>query len=256
MAETKSLSASMEDYLEAIYNVVQKNGAALPRDIGNLLNVGRSSVSGALRTLRSKGLIRHESYGVVTLTDQGEKIAREVKRRHEALKEFFVRILSLDDELADKTACSMEHSVGDRVLARMVGFVRYSDHCPPEVKEWFENFDSFCEEHCRGDNTFWSDSSSSNQSLLNQIEIDALEAAARNAPKTLNDLKPGEEGLIRKIRLDGSLSRRLLDMGITKGSAVKVKKVAPLGDPMEIRIRGYNLTLRKEEAKGILLEST
>ena len=91
----------MEDYLEAIYNVVQKNGAALPRDIGNILDVGRSSVSGALKTLRSKGLIRHESYGVITLTERGEVIAREVNRRHEALKEFFVRILNIDDDNMD-----------------------------------------------------------------------------------------------------------------------------------------------------------
>jgi DtxR family Mn-dependent transcriptional regulator len=128
MAETKGLSANMEDYLEAIYNVVQKNGAALPRDIGNILDVGRSSVSGALKTLRSKGLIRHESYGVITLTERGEVIAREVNRRHEALKEFFVRILNIDDDLADKTACSLEHTVGDKIMARLVGFVRYSDN--------------------------------------------------------------------------------------------------------------------------------
>ena len=58
MAEVQGLTASMEDYLEAIYTVVKKNGAALPRDLGNILQVGRSSVSGALKTLRSKGLIR------------------------------------------------------------------------------------------------------------------------------------------------------------------------------------------------------
>jgi len=255
MAEMQGLSASMEDYLEAIYNVVEKNGAALPRDIGNLLNVGRSSVSGALKTLRSKGLIRHESYGVVTLTDRGEKIALEVTRRHQALREFFVRILNIEEDLADRTACSLEHTVSDGVLARMVGFVKYFDHCPHEVQEWFQEFDGFCEENSRIGETFWSENSSGDHSLLNQLEIAALEAAAKDVPKTLKDLSPGEEGLIDKIRLDGSLRQRLLDMGITKGSTVKVKKIAPLGDPIEIRIRGYNLTLRKEEAQGIILDA-
>ncbi len=254
MGEAQGLTANMEDYLEAIYNVVQKNGAALPRDIGNILNVGRSSVSGALKTLRSKGLIRHESYGVVTLTERGETIAREVNRRHEALKEFFVRILDIDDDLADRTACSLEHTVGDKVMARLVGFVRYSDHCPPEVAEWLEGFDSYCEMNCRGAKFFWSDESPGEDSSLNQLEIDALEAAAREFPKTLKDLRPGREALITKVDVSGNLRGRLLDMGITRGSSVKVNKVAPLGDPIEIRIRGYNLTLRKEEAERIAVE--
>lgn len=251
MAEVQGLTASMEDYLEAIYTVVKKNGAALPRDLGNILQVGRSSVSGALKTLRSKGLIRHESYGVITLTEQGEIIAREVFRRHEALREFFVRILCIEEELADRTACSLEHSVGDKVMARLVGFVRYSDHCPQEVKEWLEGFDKYCEVNCRGDKFFWSDDSSGSDSLLNQLEIDALKAASREAPETLKDVRPGEEVLITKVDVSGALRNRLFDMGITKGSLVKVKKVAPLGDPIEIRIRGYNLTLRKEEAEKI-----
>lgn len=251
MVETQGLSANMEDYLEAIYNVVQKNGAALPRDIGNILDVGRSSVSGALKTLRSKGLIRHESYGVITLTERGEVIAREVNRRHEALKEFFVRILNIDDDLADRTACSLEHTVGDKVMARLVGFVKYSDNCDPDVSSWLNGFDQYCQSNCRGDRSFWSDESPGANSSLTQLEIDALEAASREVPSTLKDVRPGDEVVITKVELTGALRGRLLDMGITKGSSVKVKKVAPLGDPIEIRIRGYNLTLRKNEAEKI-----
>ena len=251
MVETQGLSANMEDYLEAIYNVVQKNGAALPRDIGNILDVGRSSVSGALKTLRSKGLIRHESYGVITLTERGEVIAREVNRRHEALKEFFVRILNIDDDLADRTACSLEHTVGDKVMARLVGFVKYSDKCAPEVSSWLNGFDQYCESNCRGDRSFWSDESPGADSSLTQLEIDALEAVSSEVPGTLKDVRPGDEVIITKVDITGALRGRLLDMGLTKGSSVKVKKVAPLGDPIEIRIRGYSLTLRKNEAEKI-----
>jgi len=244
----------MEDYLEAIFTVVQKNGAALPRDIGNILNVGRSSVSGALKTLKSKGLIRHESYGVITLTERGEEIAREVNRRHEALKEFFVRILDIDEDLADRTACSLEHTVGDKVMARLVGFVKYSDDCPPEAEEWLKGFNRFCASNCTGKESYWSDEAHWSKSSLDQLEIDALKAAAREAPRTLRDIRPGEEALITKVESGGALKSRLLDMGITKGSSVKVKKVAPLGDPIEIRIRGYNLTLRKEDAEKIRVQ--
>ena len=70
---------------------------------------------------------------------------------------------------------------------------------------------------------------------------------------TLRDLKPGETGLISNISGEGALKKRLLEMGLTKGKEVKVIKVAPLGDPIEIQIRGYELSLRKKEAELILI---
>lgn len=68
---------------------------------------------------------------------------------------------------------------------------------------------------------------------------------------TLKDLKPGELGTVTDIGEKGPLKRRIMDMGITKGVDVKVVKVAPLGDPIEVNIRGYELSLRKNEAAQI-----
>ena len=67
-------------------------------------------------------------------------------------------------------------------------------------------------------------------------------------------LKPGEIGIIRKISSLGPLKRRLMDMGILVGEKVKVLKVAPLGDPIEIKVKKYNLSLRKSEAREIAVE--
>ena len=72
--------------------------------------------------------------------------------------------------------------------------------------------------------------------------------------KTLDQFKIGETGLIKKVEGDGRLRRRLFDMGVTPGAKVYLRKVAPLGDPLEITIRGYELTLRKSEAELVLLE--
>lgn len=72
--------------------------------------------------------------------------------------------------------------------------------------------------------------------------------------KTLDKFKIGETGLIKKVEGDGRLRRRLFDMGVTPGATVYLRKVAPLGDPLEITIRGYELTLRKSEAELVLLE--
>ncbi len=72
--------------------------------------------------------------------------------------------------------------------------------------------------------------------------------------KTLSEVKPGEKVTIKKISGSGPVKRRLMDMGVTKGQEILVRKVAPLGDPIEVNLRGYELTFRKEEAEKILVE--
>ncbi|MBE6012627.1 FeoA family protein [Anaeropeptidivorans aminofermentans] len=71
---------------------------------------------------------------------------------------------------------------------------------------------------------------------------------------TLDQLKPNERGSVVKVNGEGMLRRRLFDMGITPGASIIMKKVAPLGDPIEINVRGYELSLRKSEASQIIVE--
>ncbi len=71
---------------------------------------------------------------------------------------------------------------------------------------------------------------------------------------TLDELKPGQSGVIETIGGEGALRRRLLDMGLTPKTRVAVRKVAPMGDPIELALRGYVLTLRKEDAAKIALK--
>lgn len=66
--------------------------------------------------------------------------------------------------------------------------------------------------------------------------------------KTLRDVAVGQTATVAKIHGEGALKRRIMDMGITKGTEIYVRKVAPLGDPVEITVRGYELSLRKEDA--------
>lgn len=73
--------------------------------------------------------------------------------------------------------------------------------------------------------------------------------------RTLKELKPGEQAIIAKVLGEkGAVRKRLMDMGVTRGAEVLVRKVAPLGDPIEVNIRGYELTLRKTEAQNIIVE--
>lgn len=71
---------------------------------------------------------------------------------------------------------------------------------------------------------------------------------------TLKDLKPGEEGIVVSIGEKGPVRRRIMDMGVTPGAVIKVIKIAPLGDPIEVNIRGYELSLRKSEASQIQMQ--
>ena len=72
--------------------------------------------------------------------------------------------------------------------------------------------------------------------------------------KTLKDMKIGVACRVVKLHGEGALKRRVMDMGITKGTELKIRKVAPLGDPLELTVRGYELSLRKSDAEMIEVE--
>ena len=72
--------------------------------------------------------------------------------------------------------------------------------------------------------------------------------------RTVRDVKIGETVKVAKVKGEGAVKRRIMDMGITKNVEIYVRKVAPLGDPVEITVRGYELSLRKEDAQNIEVE--
>ena len=72
--------------------------------------------------------------------------------------------------------------------------------------------------------------------------------------KTLKDVEVGDAAVVRRLHGEGAVKRRIMDMGITKGTEVRVRKVAPLGDPIELTVRGYELSIRKDEAAMIEVE--
>ena len=76
---------------------------------------------------------------------------------------------------------------------------------------------------------------------------------AEASVKTLRDVPIGQTATVRRLAGEGALKRHIMDMGITKGTDVYVRKVAPLGDPIEVTVRGYELSLRKSEAESILV---
>ena len=125
----KPISASLEDYLEAIYKIREVQDSVRPIELSRRLGVGRASVSEALRSLSNRGLVNYENYGVLTLTEKGEKVAQEVIFKHNILYDFFANILELDELEADQNACKIEHSISSKALEKLKKFMEDYKKC-------------------------------------------------------------------------------------------------------------------------------
>jgi DtxR family Mn-dependent transcriptional regulator len=134
------LSESLEDYLETILGLEKANKVARVKDIAEKLGVLRGSVTGALKSLAEKGLINYEPYSFITLTRKGASIAKEITRRHQALKDFLHNVLLLDLEKAEQNACRMEHAMDKAAVDRLVQFIEYIYHCPRTGDDWIQAF--------------------------------------------------------------------------------------------------------------------
>ncbi len=123
----KRLSASQEDYLEAILLEVRRRGTARVRDIAARLEVAMPSVTGALKALARRRLIHYSPYEQVTLTDRGRQQAERVAGRHRVLQRFFTEVLGVSRPVAAANACRIEHAVDETILQRMA---RWLDDAP------------------------------------------------------------------------------------------------------------------------------
>lgn len=120
---SKSISASLEDYLEAIYEIIQEKQGVKAVEISRRLGVGRSSVTEALKTLADKELVNYGRYEVISLTKAGEKAAKNVILKHKVLFDFFKNILGLSSDDAQENACRVEHVISESALDKFSLFM-------------------------------------------------------------------------------------------------------------------------------------
>jgi DtxR family Mn-dependent transcriptional regulator len=139
----KELTPTMEDYLEAIYNLSQEKRVVRVKDIAKRLGVKMPSVTNMLKTLSEKGMIDHEKYEYLELTGRGSDIGSEIDQRHQTLKSFLTDILQIDNDQADEDACKMEHSVSLTTFERIVEFMEFVENCPRSGDDWLENFNVY-----------------------------------------------------------------------------------------------------------------
>jgi DtxR family Mn-dependent transcriptional regulator len=240
----------MEDYLEAIFHISSEKQAARAKDIAERLKVNKSSVTGALRLLSEKGYVNYAPYDIITLTAEGQVLAKDVVRRHETLKEFFVKILLLDEEEAEEASCKVEHAISDKILNRIINFVEFMEICPRGGREWLKGYRRHCE---NGDTTV----KCTNYISTCLADLKMREQHLRNgsqAAVSLNKLEPGQRGKIAKIIGRSAINKQLSEMGVTSGSIVEVESVESYDDSVDIKVRGYHLSLSREDASKISVE--
>ncbi len=136
MSENGHLTESLEMYLKAVYVIQERKQAARVTDIANELGVIPSSVTGALRTLSKRELINYAPYDIITLTPQGMAEAEAINRKYAALRDFFVKVLGVDEPTAETEACRMEHRISELVFDRLLDFVQYYESCPYAEIRW------------------------------------------------------------------------------------------------------------------------
>lgn len=121
---TVKLTGSLEDYLEAVYLVEKKKGEVRITDIALFMNLSKPSVNKAVSTLKESGLLEHEKYGTIKLTESGTKLAKEIYFRHETLTKFFIETLDIEPEIAENEACKIEHIISRQTLNKLVDYMK------------------------------------------------------------------------------------------------------------------------------------
>ncbi len=218
------ISSSLEDYLEAISEIIAIKGHAHTKDIADRMQVKMPSVTNALQALSARGMIRYQSHAPVVLTAQGAETAAVIMHRHDALRRFLRGILKLDPEEANDTACKVEHVIDEKVLSRIVALSE-------AVAE---------REDCAGLRDYLADAMPKIQA---DVENDKL--------IQLNQLKVGESAVVIKVSENLRGIKKFADLGLVNGTLVTMEGFAPLGDLLRLRVMGSSLSIRTLDAAHI-----
>ena len=227
MNENRLISSSLEDYLEAIADLIDANGHAHSKELAGRLMVKMPSVTNALQALAARDLIVYKPHQPVVLTPTGMQAAEVIRKRHQCLCRFFEDILRLPHGEADITACKVEHDINENVLKRLV-----------VLTDTLLNDPASGELRCK---------LSENLAAL-PMENDSGELVA------LNELADGESGTISYISVSLKGMKKFADMGLVPGALLTLEGRAPLGDLLRIRLLDSVISLRGSDGAFILLK--
>ena len=239
MPKNTTLSGNVEEYLELLYKLGPDGERVSTSMISENLKIAPASATQMLKKLANRGYVEYSPYKGAVLTSDGIKIAKKVTRKHRLLERFLCDILKIKSDKIHDQACEMEHVLSDDAERALCHLLEQPNKCPGDsvIPECDLKFTT-CEE-CR-----------------ERKEIDVEEVGKRNENLiSILDLKQYKKGRVSFIRGDHKVIRRLLDMGITIGAIISVVKVAPLGGPVEVSVRGSKLALGRDIASNVFIEA-
>lgn len=148
---SKKLSSNMEMYLKTILRLGEGGEPVRVKDIAEKMRITMPSVSEALRTLKRKGLVLHPSYGEVKLSARGRSVAEGVNDRFEVLQRFLTDVLKVNERVAAREACEIEHVVGNDTFERLTAYLDFVANCRKDVGQFLEHFHEFLQWRMNGE---------------------------------------------------------------------------------------------------------
>jgi DtxR family transcriptional regulator, Mn-dependent transcriptional regulator len=231
-------SEQLEEYLESILDIEEKEGVAKTSAIAKCMKVAPPSVTEALQTLSDKGFVHYEPYKGAYLTDQGKEMARKVKRRHRLLEVFLSDVLHINGENVHDEACKMEHTLSDETECALCKMLNAPARCPHGSLIEACNQDVESCSACLKENT-------------------PPSTLTRDEPLIpVTALQPGQKGTIAFIRGDSSVVQRLTDLGLTLKTDIQLVRKAPLLGPVEIGVRRTRLAIDHAIADHIFVTAS
>jgi DtxR family transcriptional regulator, Mn-dependent transcriptional regulator len=233
------MQKSSQDYLKTVYGLSKNGDLVSNTEIAQKLDVAPASVTEMLKKLSEEGYIKYSPYHGSTLTDKGLLEAQKVTRKHRLLENFLSNVLHIGNDKVHVEACQMEHALSDEAEESLCRFLKHPDTCPDDGKTIpacdlpFSNCEECIQLHNKG------------------LE----EVGRRNKNLTsIRDLKDGKYGKVSFIRGEHKVLQRLLDMGLTPGTRIRVVKVAPMDGPVEVAVRGSKLAIGQDIACNVFVE--
>ena len=144
MTPVQPLTATLEDYLEAIYVLASRERGARVGDIARQVDVHKSTVTAALHSLAERELVHYVPYKPITLTARGRRLGETIFRRHKTLRRFLTDVLGIEETVAEDAACKMEHVIPPQVIGRFTSFADYIESCPRAGARFTRGFGYFC----------------------------------------------------------------------------------------------------------------
>jgi len=139
----KPLTPTMEDYLEAIFDLGKSKNFVRVKDIAKRMGVKMPTVTSMLKTLSGKGMVQYEKYEYIELTAEGSCVGKEIFRRHQLLFKFLTDILRIEPKTADEEACKMEHTLSAGTLDSLADFMAFIQRCPRAGEGWLNQFEEY-----------------------------------------------------------------------------------------------------------------